>query len=363
MTLARIAVTGTVFLFITLAALASVTGTISGTVTDPSDAVIANAVVLALNTETQIRQTTYTNDRGFYSFSNLPAGHYELDIRARGFKEHRQTSLTVEVNASLRVDVQLQVGDASEQVTVASSALHVETASTQMGETIEGPTITSLPLNGRSYTDLLALQPGVIPIPSGEYFSPNVSGGLNPGNLSVSGQRESANGFMVNGGNVEEGGSMGTSIIPNLDSIAEFRILTDNFDAEYGNYSGGQVNAITKSGNNDWHGGAFDFLRNTSLDAKNFYSPERGKFNQNQFGGTLGGPLVRNKFFLFADYQGTRSTVGEATGNVAVPSAADRIGNLADVASQLTGSVQGSYWAGILSQELGYAVTAGEPYY
>ena len=135
---------------------------------------------------------------------------------------------------------------------MASSALHVETASTQMGETIEGPTITSLPLNGRSYTDLLALQPGVIPIPSGEYFSPSVSGALNPGNLSVSGQRESANGFMVNGGNVEEGGSMGTSIIPNLDSIAEFRILTDNFDAEYGNYSGGIVNAVSKSGANNF---------------------------------------------------------------------------------------------------------------
>ena len=117
---------------------------------------------------------------------------------------------------------------------------------------------------------------------------------------------------------------MGTSIIPNLDSIAEFRIVTNNFDAEYGNYSGGQINAITKSGTNDYHGDVFEFLRNTDLDARNFYSPGKGKYIQNQFGGIFGGRIIRDKLFFFVDYQGTRQIQGQSTGNVLVPSAADR---------------------------------------
>src|SRR5208337_760995 len=152
-------------------------------------------------------------------------------------------------------------------------------------------------------------------------------------NLSVSGQRESANGFMVNGGNVEEAGSMGTAIIPNLDSLAEFRILTNNFDAEYGNYSGGQINVVTKSGNNQFHGDAFEFLRNTNLDARNYFSPARGTFDQNQFGGTLGGPVRKNKVCVFPDYQGTRLTQGVDTGQIPVPSLQERGGNLSGVAS------------------------------
>jgi hypothetical protein len=141
-----------------------------------------------------------------------------------------------------------------------------------MGEVISDVKMTTVPLNGRSYTDLLALQPGVTPVSSGQYGALSVSGNLNPGSLSVNGGRESANGFMVNGGNVEEGAFNGTSIIPNLDSIAEFRIITNNFDAEYGNYSGAQINAITKSGANAFHGDVFEFLRNTDLDARNFFS-------------------------------------------------------------------------------------------
>ena len=119
---------------------------------------------------------------------------------------------------------------------------------------------------------------------------------------------------MVNGGNVNEGVNQGTAIVPNLDSIAEFRILTNNFDAEYGNYSGGQVNAITKSGTNEFHGDLFDFLRNTDLDARNFYSPDRGTFIQNEFGGTIGGPILKDKLFFFGDYQGTRQIIGTSTG-------------------------------------------------
>src|ERR1700684_1347176 len=128
---------------------------------------------------------------------------------------------------------------------------------------------------------------------------------------------------------------MGTAIIPNLDSIAEFRILTNNFDAEYGEYSGGQINVITKSGSNAFHGDLFEFLRNTNLDARNYFSPSRGSFDQNQFGGTLGGPIKRSKIFFYTDYQGTRQTQGVDTGLIPVPSSQDRVGNLLDLANSL----------------------------
>jgi hypothetical protein len=201
---------------------------------------------------------------------------------------------------------------------------------------------------------------------------------LNPGSISVSGQRETANGFMVNGGNVNEGVTQTTAVVPNLDSIEEFRIITNNFDAEYGNYSGGQVNAITKSGTNDFHGEVFEFLRNDDLDSRNYFSNIRGAFKQNQFGGTFGGPIVRKKIFFFADYQGTRQVQGQVA-EVPVPSALDLSGNLADAAAAgvfttttTVGTQQytipttpsGAYFAQtVLSNQLGYAVSATEPYY
>ena len=277
----------------------------------------------------------------------------------------------VDVNSALLVDAVLELGERSETVTVNESAVQAETASTQLGDVITAANVAALPLNGRSYTDLLALQPGVVPVTTitsltvqglgQSVFSP--SGDLNPGTLSINGQRESANGFMVNGADAEETGSMAAAIVPNLDSIAEFRILSDNFDAEYGKYTGGQINVITKSGTNQFHGDAFEFLRNTDLDARNYFSPTRGTFIQNQFGGTAGGPIVRNKVFFFSDYQGTRQIQGTDTGLIPVPSLQDRTGNLSDQASSLTGTVSGPYWANLLSQKLGYPVSAGEPYY
>ena len=163
------------------------------------------------------------------------------------------------------------------------------------------------------------------------------------------------------------------AIIPNLDSIAEFRILTNNFDAEYGEFSGGQINVVTKSGTNAFHGDVFEFLRNTDLDARNYFSPTRGAFDQNQFGGTFGGPIRKNKIFFFGDYQGTRLTQGVDTGQIPVPSMQDRTGNLSDLASSFVTTdangntvpttVSGPYWASLLSQKLGYGVSAGEPYY
>ena len=187
------------------------------------------------------------------------------------------------------------------------------------------------------------------------------SGDANPGNLSISGQRESSNGFRVNGSDVEEDVNMGTSIVPNLDAIDSFRVLTSNFDAEYGDSSGGQVLVTTKAGTAHLHGSAFEFLRNTALDARNYFSQDRAAYRQNQFGGTVGGaPFHAKNLTFFGDYQGTRLTEGIDTGNIAVPSLAERNGDFSQ--KPLIGSVDGDYWAALLSAHLGRTVTAGEPY-
>jgi hypothetical protein len=352
-------------------ALASVGGRIVGTITDPSGAVLQKAEVTATNLATGVTQTTLTGDGGTYAFPVLPVGRYSLKVSFPRFTTYTRDNISVDADSSLVIDAALQSGLQTETVNVSDSQVHVDTASTQLGDVISGRQMTAVPLNGRSFTDLLSLQPGVAPVTSinantvqdvgASTFAP--SGDLNPGTISINGQREFANSFVVNGSDVEEDVNMGTSIIPNLDSIAEFRVLTSNFDAEYGEFSGGQINVVTKSGSNQFHGNAFEFLRNTDLDARNFFSPDRAAFHQNQFGGTFGGPIKRDKIFFFLDYQGTRQIQGIDTGTIAVPSVQDRAGNLMDMASSLTGNVSGPYFANLLSQKLGYTVTAGESYY
>src|SRR5271165_4163751 len=282
---------------------AGVGGGISGTVTDSSGAVVVKAAVTATNTDTGIRQTTATDDKGFYSFPNLPIGHYEVGVTSTAFRPYRRTGIVIDANSALTIDAVLAVGSASDAVTVVENQVQVDTSSSQNGEVISGAQMTSVPLNGRSFTDLLTLQPGVVPVTSitgdtvqdvgASVLSP--SGDLNPGTVSINGQREFANSFIVNGSDVEEDVNNGAAIIPNLDSIAEFRILTNNFDAEYGEFSGGQINVITKSGSNAFHGDVFEFARNTDLDARNFFSPSRGTFQQNQYGATLGGPVKHDR--------------------------------------------------------------------
>ena len=236
---------------LTALAWGSITGSISGVVTDPSGAVVSGASVVAIDTQTGVRTTVTSDTKGFYSFSSLPVGTYDVEVTQPGFRTFSKMGLVIDANSAVRLDVALQVGAVSEKVEVRSDTVHVETESTQLGQVISGTTMTAVPLNGRSYTNLLALQPGVSPYTTqdtgtADLANRTVDGDLSPGNQSVNGQRETANGFMVNGSNVEEGRNNGAGIIPNLDSISEFRIITNNFDAEYGNYSGGQINVVTK---------------------------------------------------------------------------------------------------------------------
>ncbi len=354
---------------------ADTVGSISGTVTDQTGAVVPDTTVSALNLDTTVIQTTKTNANGFYNFSALPVGRYEIEILREGFSPYKRTGLVIDVNSQLRADIALSMGAQTEEVVVSETAVNVETVDTNLGDVVSGTQIVTIPLNGRSYTDLLSIQPGVSPVTSltatsvimsGVTGTINPSGDLNPGNVSINGQRESSNGFFVNGIDVKEYMNGGTSVIPNLDSISEFRLLTDNFDPEYGNYNGGLINVVTKPGGDAIHGDAFEFLRNTSLDAKNYFAATRSVFRQNQFGGTVGGPIKKQKIFFFGDYQGTRTDQGITSPVISVPSNADRQGNLMDIASTLNGTVDTAGRAAYLDNEFGYApntVFVGEPYY
>jgi hypothetical protein len=355
-------------LFFVASAYAAITGVISGTVTDPSGAVVPGVTIVALNVQTGVKHTVVTDGKGFYSFPALDVGLYTVSAGAQGFQSSEITGIKVDANSSIRKDVALKLGSVATVDEVRSNQVQIETQSTQLGEVIDSEKMTSVPLNGRSFTDLLSLQPGVSPY-SGKSEAgdtPAASGGLNNGNVSVNGGREASNGFMVNGGNVNDGVQNATAIVPNLDSISEFRIITNNFDAEYGNFSGGQVNVVTKAGTNNWHGSAFEFLRNTVFNARGYSfakdAPPRGSYNQNIYGGTFGGFLKKDKVFFFGDYQGTKRTIGAST-SVTLPSAANLTGNMSDWTNLLTGSVQGVGWANVLSKRLGTTINDGDAYY
>ncbi len=309
-----------------------------------------------------------TGDLGSFRIQVPASGNYRIEIAADGFAPSVVTTELIEANPTANFDLTLQVAANTQTVEVTADALAAETTSTQLGETLDTKKIENVPLNGRSFTDLMAVQPGIVPMNTAQpgavimtgVASTPPSGDTNPGNLSISGQREASNGFRVNGSDVEEVVNMGASVVPNLDSIDSFRVLTSNFDAEYGNSSGGQVLVTTKAGTSTVHGSAFEFLRNTALDARNYFSQDRAAYRQNQFGGTIGGSPFHKSVAIFADYQGTRLTEGIDTGDIAVPSAAERSGDFSQ--NPLTGCVSGPYIASLLSQELGANVAANDPY-
>jgi len=351
---------------------ADTSGKILGIVKDPAGNLIPQANVTLANKATGVKQTAHADGQGAFAFPVVPVGTYELLVTMENFRPYKRTDLVIDLGSAVQLEIPLELAGVNESVTVTEDAAQVETSDTKLGQVIGNRQVTALPLNGRSYTDLLAIQGGVTPITTsgagnstsgGGFGTVPVAGNGNTGQFSIDGQRESANGFYLNGASVQETIGQQAGIIPNLDSIAEFRILTSNADAEYGGYSGGIINVITKSGGNDFHGSAFEFLRNTDLDSRGFFSPERSTFQQNQFGATVGGPIRKNKVFFFGDYQGQRTIQGLETGLVQVPSLANRIGNFADAAGTLTGQVNGAYLAQTLTDRLGYGVAAGEPFY
>jgi hypothetical protein len=346
---------------------ADVTGAISGVVHDSSGASVARADVVATETATGFERHASSENSGEFRLLALPPGEYTVSVTAPGFQTYITKGINLKINDELRVDVGLQLGAVKESITVEANTVQVETESTQLGQVIDTKQILELPLNGRSFLDLLGLQAGVAPTTSQSIQQDRpVSGILSAGNVSVNGQRETANAFLVNGGDVSEGRNQGAGLIPNLDSIQEFRLITNGFDAEYGKYSGSVMNAITKSGSNSFHGDVFEFLRNDKFDSRNFFDPSKAELRRNQFGYAIGGPFWKNKLFWFTDYQGTRQVQGASTGLVPVPSVAERSG-IFDASAFVDSNgnptaVAGDYWAQVLSQRLGYAVHSGELY-
>ena len=345
--------------------------TVSALVTDAGNAPVAGAqVVLEPVTGSKdgaLRGTTGPDGR--FLLMAVEGESYTLTVTVSSFKN--ATALVV---GGKRVPtVQLQVAEVAEHVDVTDSTGQgtLDPGETEGGIALERDTIAAIPLNGRSFTDELAVTPGVVPISSAQpnavvmsgVASTPPSGNLDIGALSVSGQRETANAFRVNGSDVQEDVNMGVAVIPTLDSIAELKVLTDNFDARLGNQSGGQVLVTTRAGGDHLHGSVYDYYRDTALDARSYFSLERAPFHQNQFGATLGGPVPRTKLKFFADYQGTRQLQGLDSGEIAVPSLSNRMGDLSDSLGSLTGTVSGDSWAQSLSARLGYTVQNGEPYH
>ncbi len=363
------------------------TGKILGTVNDSSGAVVIGATVTLHNNLTGYQRTVKSDSAG-YQFLAVPIGEgYEVTVAAPGFRNDVQSGIVLLVNQDFRVDFKLQVGAPTETVQATADEIQVETTSTQLGDVIQDSKINDMPLNGRSYIDLVGLQAGVIPKTSpAAYYSLGsvpVSGDGMSGMVSVNGARESGNGFNVNGGDVENDFDNGTAVVPVLDSIQEFRLLSNTADAEYGRVTGAVINVVTKSGTNQIHGDAFEFLRNDALDAKDYFvqGNTKNSLQQNQFGGTLGGRVLRDRLFYFGDYQGTRLSTG-AVKNVAVPSDPMRGGDFSNAGnigfrpfgfnskSSTTYYVRGGGATNgavsmdqMLTKRLGYTVNNNEPYW
>lgn len=312
------------------------TATVTGTVSDPQGASVPKVKVVATNQGTKLEYMAQTSDSGVYTIPFLPIGVYALSIEATGFKKMVSNEIKLEVNQTARVDLQLQLGDVNEIVSVTGLSPVLQTENTMVGNVISGNTTVNLPLNGRNFNQLTLLVPGAI-TPNPESFTTvnPASGGQRP---YVNGNREQGNAFLLDGISVDETIDNRIGYKPNVDAIAEFRVETSNSSAEFGNVTGATVNATLKSGTNEYRGNIFEFLRNDALDANEWAANRNGqkksKLRQNIFGGTLGGPIVKNKLFFFTDYQGTVQRTG-GPGVATVAPAAWREGNL----SSLTNAV------------------------
>src|SRR5216684_2363934 len=297
-------------------------GTISGTVTDSSGRVINNVKVMITNVATGVTREVTTNDEGFYSAPNLLPGTYEAKFSAQGFRTQARSNLELTVGASVALDQVLPVGSNVETIVVQSEVPAVQLSTSDISAVVNATTVRELPLNGRSWTDLAQLQPGVNAIQT----QPTFAAGTDRGNrgfgqqLTISGARPQQNNYRLDGVSLNDyaNGAPGSVLGGNLgvDAIQEFSVLTSNYSAEYGKTSGGVVNAITRSGTNQIHGSAYEFLRNNHLDARNFFDDptlSTPPFKRNQFGGSLGGPILKNRMFFFADYEGIRQSKGITT--------------------------------------------------
>ena len=324
------------FLFSLVAppARGQVSATLSGTLTDPSGATLAGAAISAKHVDTGAVRSTVTDGEGRYGFFSLPVGRYEIRARKSGFTEVVRTGVQLVVGESATVDLSLPLGERSQEVTVTGDAPLVGVTTEAISGLVGERQIKDLPLNGRSYDELLTLNPGVVNFTWEKTGGIGVSNSTVGNNFAVSGNRPQQNLFLLNGvefmgaaeNNMQPGGT--SQELLGVDAVREFNLLADSYSAEYGKRPGAQVLIVTQSGANQVHGTVFEFLRNNALDAPNYFDPGSAPgFQRNQFGGSLGGPVRRNRTFLFGNYEGFRQHLHQ-TGVDLVPDAAARLGSL-----------------------------------
>ena len=301
-----------------------ITGNIRGTVVDPSGAVVTGATVAARQTETGLTRTAVTDHAGAYVVVELPVGHYQLQVEAKGFQKYIQQGIILNVNETATIPIHLAVGAETQVLEVNADAQLIQGTVTSLGKTISEREVLDLPLNGRNFTQLGLLQPGVVPLTPG---LAEAGGSLREGQAyAVNGQRPESNNFLIDGANNFNGVDGGFVLKPPVDAITEFRILTHNASAEFGQSLGSTTNILTRSGTNRFHGALWEFLRNDVFDATNYFAAKTEPLKQNQFGGTFGGPIHKDKTFFFAYYEGFRNRQGQTT-SATVPSVAERNGD------------------------------------
>jgi|HubBroStandDraft_6_1064221.scaffolds.fasta_scaffold01956_4 Carboxypeptidase regulatory-like domain/TonB-dependent Receptor Plug Domain/TonB dependent receptor len=308
------------------AAWGQTNGSIRGVVNDPSGAVVPGATVTATLNGTDSQRSAISDKDGAFDIPELAVGTYDVTAEAQGFKKFVAKAVVVSIGHVNFITVTFQVGATNDTVTVEANAVQVETTSTQLGAVMTDQSIRELPLNSRNAYALLQLQPGVQSQLGADLFA----GSSNPGVVSVNGGRGRSNNYMVNGGDGNDIFVNGPAIQPSPDAIEEFRVLTNTFDAEYGRNSGSVVNVVTKSGTNTIHGDFYDFLRNDALNTRGYFDNSIAPYKQNQFGGTLGGPIKKDKTFIFGSYEGNRLTQGISTGTVLLPTSAEAAGDFSE---------------------------------
>jgi Carboxypeptidase regulatory-like domain len=326
-------------------------GRVRGTVSDPSGAAVAAVPLTLINEATHATRTVQSGANGEYIFVEVPVGSYEIDVTQAGFKKFVRKGITLDLDEVLSFDISLQLGSTTETVEVTGEPPVIDTTSTQLGTIVNERASTQLPLNERDVYQLLQLQPGVQSQLGNDLFY----GSDKPGVVTVNGGRGRSNNYSVNGGDGNDLFANLPAIQPSPDSIEEFRVISNTFDAEYGRNSGSVVNVVTKSGTNNLHGSFYEFFRNDVLNAHpfTFFAAPKPDFKQNQFGGTIGGPIKKDKTFIFGSYEGRRIVEGILSEPINVPTAAEL--NNGDFSSgpAFTGSLTDATVANILQNRCG----------
>ena len=304
-----------------------ITASIRGNISDPTGAVVQEASVTAKQAETGLIRTVMSARDGSFLLVELPVGHYTLEVAAKGFRKYLQEGISLDVNETATIPVRLTVGAETQQVEVTSDAQLIQTTTSSLGLAVTEHELLDLPLDGRNFSQLGLLQPGVVPLTAG---LKEAGGSLRDGQAyAVNGQRPESNNFLIDGANNVNSVDAGFVLKPPIDAISEFRILSHNANAEFGQNTGSTTNIVTRSGSNAFHGALWEFLRNDAMDASDFSTHSVQPLKQNQFGGTFGGPIVKDRSFFFGYYEGFRNRQGETVA-ATVPSLLQRQGNFSE---------------------------------